>query len=267
MDIFKYLLAPMLLIQEKQVRKNIIRLAPPDGPSHGIYGQQGPTLRVLVLGDSTGHSVGARTFEEAFISQFLHHFKGFQIEWHIIAKTGQNSFMAYEQLLAWEPKSIDVLITNLGVNDITGSKPIKPWLKVQRKIRDYATEQLGAKLVVVSGIMPIWDFPGLPNPLKWYIATRAKKFDKALRRQVSEELNAEYLSMDFSLKFDNLAESLADDGFHPGPPVYKKWGQKVASIVQAHSIMTAARFINNSVSEEEKVILKKSKKPHQKKHA
>lgn len=253
LEIIKYLLAPFMLVQEKKIRKNIAPLAPPVGPYSGVHGQ-GTLLRVMVLGDSTGHSVGAESFDQALISQFLQYFPGYQIEWQVVATSGHDSEQALKQLIDTQANPIDVLITTLGVNDVTGTVPVKRWLETQRKIWDYARSELGAKFILVSGVMPIWKFPNLPQPIKGYLSMRAKRFDKALRAQVGNQQYAQYLSMEFSMELNCLGA----DGYHPGPKVYAHWAKKCADIIKAHPVMTCNRFI---IEDQEIVTLQAKSKP------
>ncbi|NIP82234.1 MAG: SGNH/GDSL hydrolase family protein, partial [Gemmatimonadetes bacterium] len=75
----------------------------------------------------------------------------------------------------------DVLVTSLGVNDVTGGRTVRGWLDDQRALRGLARSRLGVSLLVITGVPPMGRFPALPQPLRWYLGSRADRFDERLR--------------------------------------------------------------------------------------
>lgn len=63
-------LIPALIIQGHQVKKNILRLAEPDGSREGVVGA-GKALSVLILGDSAAAGVGVKMQEQALLGSVL----------------------------------------------------------------------------------------------------------------------------------------------------------------------------------------------------
>lgn len=232
MDIIRYLLAPILLVQEKLIRSRVVKLSAPKAPSMGVHGE-GPLVRLLVLGDSTAESVGIEKLDQTFMSNLLTFLERCQVEWQLVATTGYTSQDALIALRALDPKPFDVVITALGVNDVTGHVSLKKWLQIQKEIREYSFKVLNSKCLVISGVLPIWKFPALPQPLKWYLSKRAKAFDDALREQLRGEKRAHYLDMDFSIELHHLAK----DGYHPGPDTYQEWARRCAHIILTEHVM------------------------------
>ena len=229
MNIAKYLLTPILLAQEKRLRSKVVKLAPPQGPNKGVHGE-GPSVRLLLLGDSTAKSVGVETMNQTLISQLLASLDGHQVHWQVEGTTGHDSQNALKALKSLEPRKYDIVMTTLGVNDVTGDIDLKKWLEVQQQIRHYASTHLNAQVMIVSGILPIWRFPALPQPLKWYLSNRAKAFDNALRRDLVNESKAHYLNLEFSMDLHDLAH----DGYHPGPKIYQEWAKRSSAIIHKH---------------------------------
>jgi lysophospholipase L1-like esterase len=67
-------------------------------------------------------------------------------------------------------------------------------------------------------------FAGLPQPLRWVAGQDALAHDRALAQWVAGQ--AGMSTMRFTLPLE--AEALAADGFHPGAPVYRLWGDALA---------------------------------------
>jgi lysophospholipase L1-like esterase len=71
-------------------------------------------------------------------------------------------------------------------------------------------------------------FPALPQPLRWYLATRAALFDDSLGKLVERDARCEVLRVDFPVE----AGYMASDGFHPGAAAYRLWGSVAAAAIR-----------------------------------
>ncbi|MEL7363535.1 MAG: hypothetical protein AAFN13_15775, partial [Bacteroidota bacterium] len=86
---------------------------------------------------------------------------------------------------------------------------------------------------IVSGLPPVHTFPALPQPLRWYLGTLARRFDAALRLWTDGEPGVTYVAMtegdavppDWA---ERMGDLMASDGFHPGPQIYAHWGREAA---------------------------------------
>jgi hypothetical protein len=74
----------------------------------------------------------------------------------------------------------DVVVTSLGVNDVTGSRSLATWRRQQEQLVELLAARFGARLILLSGLPPMHRFPALPQPLRWYLGSRARDFDRVL---------------------------------------------------------------------------------------
>jgi lysophospholipase L1-like esterase len=220
----KWTLGPLLLVQGRRVRRTTPVLPEPAGPREGVAGG-GARLRLLVLGDSAGAGVGAAPQDEALAGRIVARLSTrFRVEWLLIAKTGATTASTIRHLQRIDAFGTDVVVTSLGVNDVTGNVGVDRFLEAQAALHALLRERFGARLILASGIPPMARFPALPQPLRWYLGGRASQLDRALAHALPDGRGAEYLALAGELD----AAHMAADGFHPGPAVYDAWGSAAA---------------------------------------
>lgn len=223
------LLGPVLLLQGQRVRRGIVRLPEPPGARDGVTGA-GPRLRLLVLGDSAAAGVGATHQDEALSGQLVRALSPrFEVHWRLEAKTGATTASSLAHLRSLPAEPFDVAVTSLGVNDVTAGRRLPAWLQEQATLRALLRERFGVNRLLVSGLPPVHDFPALPQPLRWYLGARARAFDQALRQSLAQEPGVRYIGFDGG---HDVASMMASDGFHPGPPVYAAWAQRLAEALE-----------------------------------
>ena len=83
--------------------------------------------------------------------------------------------------------------------------------------------RFGVRHLLFSGMPPMHAFPALPQPLRWYLGTRARRFDQALARWASRQPDCEHIP----LILGDLRQ-FASDGMHPGPLGYREWSVVLA---------------------------------------
>jgi lysophospholipase L1-like esterase len=221
-------LGPVLLVQGRRARRRIPRLPEASGPRTAAVGSGRP-LRVLVAGDSAAAGVGAATQDEALAGRIAGALQSdFRVEWRLEARTGATTADTLRRLESLPPGDFDVLVTSLGVNDVTRGLRLSDWLARQRALLGLARERFGVRLAVVAGLPPMDGFPALPQPLRWYLGRRAREFSRALERWVGTEECAHFVDLRFTLD----RSLMASDGFHPGPEIYRGWGERVARIIR-----------------------------------
>ena len=222
-------LGPLLLVQGRYVRKRIPKLPEAPGPRSGTVGD-GRLLRVLVAGDSAAAGVGAPSQDLALSGRLVSLLKErFRVEWRLEARTGATTEDTLNWLQELQGQRFDVLVTSLGVNDLTRGVGEERWLDSQSRLRTFAREGLGVGLSVIAGLPPVDGFPALPQPLRWYLGRRAKGFSRRLREDLRGDPDAEFLDLRFTLD----PSLMARDGFHPGPVIYQGWGERAAALVIA----------------------------------
>lgn len=237
-------LSPLLLAQALRVRQVTPRLPEADGAREGRTGNGRP-LRLLILGDSAAAGVGAATQDEALAGQLAHRLAPhFALHWRLLANTGDTTPEVLRRLVAERGLRCDVVLTSLGVNDVTSLRSVRAFLAAQRQLVEHLRDRCGARLLLVSGLPPMRDFPALPQPLRWALGRHAMQLDHALAAWLGTQPDAEHLP------FGGLPEAtmMASDGFHPGPPIYALWAEAVAQRIVARF---GARDVRVSGSEDE----------------
>lgn len=174
--------------------------------------------------------MGAGSWDRTLTARLAAHLSvRFTVDWRLEAATGATTSDTLHRLEAQDGEGFDVLVTALGVNDVTRGTEVDAWLEQQRRVFDLARERLGAQQVVVSGLPPLGSFPALPWPLRSWLGRRARRFDAALREEAATHRWARYVDLAVS---DDVSD-MASDGFHPGPPIYAAWAERVAGEIEA----------------------------------
>jgi lysophospholipase L1-like esterase len=220
-------LLPVLLGQAVFVRKRYIALPEPTGDRAGTIGQ-GPPLRLLILGDSSAAGVGVQRQEQALLGQLTAHLAPYTtVEYSLIAVTGAKTSDVLGWLDTLTEGQYDVVVTALGVNDVTKGVSLRRWLHQQTALFDQLSTRFGARRIVVSGLPPMGQFPLLPHPLRWVLGRQAARFDRHLHTLVASRPECSAARIDLGLDETNMSE----DGFHPGPVVYAVWAKEIAQII------------------------------------
>jgi lysophospholipase L1-like esterase len=221
-------LGPVLLAQGLAARRRIPRLPEPPGAREGRTGRGAP-LRLLVTGDSAAAGVGAEHQDDALLGQLIRELGcDFELQYRLDARIGATTATTLEGLGRLTNMRYDVVVTSLGVNDVTSGTRRSTWRRRQRALVDLLRESFGAKLIVLSGLPPMHGFPALPQPLRWYLGRRATQFDADLDNHVCDGPDTAYVN----LRFTQDAGLMAADGFHPGPGIYAEWARLVAAVIR-----------------------------------
>lgn len=221
-------LGPLLLLQGRHVRRVTPRLPEPDGPRRGEAGQGAP-LRLLVTGDSAAAGVGSAHQDEALAGRLVAALAPhFRVSWVLEAQTGRTTADALAHLQSLPEASFDVVVTSLGVNDVTGGVGVAPWLQRQRELVALLQVRFGARHVLLSALPPMHEFPALPQPLRWYLGAQARRFNAGLGAWAPAQPGCRFVRPEFVA----VAGAMASDGFHPGPAAYAQWAQHLAEEIR-----------------------------------
>ena len=225
-------LGPVLLAQGKRVRRTAPTLPEPAGEREGIIGD-GPTLRLLILGDSAAAGVGADTQEAALAGQLAVALAPtFRLHWKLLAFTGATTRDILRRLKHEPPAAYDAVVTSLGVNDVTGRRSLDTWRRQQLELLAVLFEQFGPRHILLSGLPPMHRFPALPQPLRWYIGSRARDFNRVLAEVAASRPGCEFLALGHEMMD---VSAMASDGFHPGPPIYALWAREAARRIEKYN--------------------------------
>jgi lysophospholipase L1-like esterase len=218
-------LGPVLLAQGRRVRRTVPELPEAAGARSGESGS-GPRLRLLIAGDSAAAGVGAATQDEALSGQIAVALAPtFRLQWTLLAFSGATTADLLVRLAQEPRRDYDVVLTSMGVNDVTGRRSLATWRRQQRQLVLLLAERFGARQILLSGLPPMHRFPALPQPLRWYVGSRARDFDRALAELADAQPGCEFLSLGYEMM---APQAMAADGFHPGPPVYARWAAEAA---------------------------------------
>jgi lysophospholipase L1-like esterase len=223
-------LAPFLIAQALYVRRVTRRLPEPTGERAGMNGS-GPSLNLLILGDSAAAGVGVSTQHQALSGQLVSALDSdFQVSWKLMAQTGHTAKEIVAKLEMVLPEKFDVVVTSLGVNDVTHGTKIKKWIDQLSRIIELLQSKFSSQYIILSSIPPMHLFPALPQPLRWYLGSRAKQFNEALKNCIEGFDRCELVTTDFPPE----QAYMAADGFHPGVLAYSIWANHVAAIICAN---------------------------------
>lgn len=223
----KLLLGPFLLVQGYGVRKSIIKLPEASGQRSGSNGV-GPPLKMMILGDSAAAGVGAKEQQDALSGQLSSRLsKAFRLSWKLIARTGETTDSIHALLDEESSEDYDVIVVSLGVNDVTSGKSCRAFISQTKALIHRLDARYSPQQIVFTGLPPMGHFPALPNPLRWYLGRQSQRFDRALEKTV-KEFDCDYFKQDMTPD----PELIADDGFHPGPPVYSLWAEGIANLIR-----------------------------------
>ena len=221
-------LAPVLLVQALWVISRALRLPEADGPRSGTAGE-GPNLRLLIVGDSSAAGVGVATQDHALAGQLVaqlattHH-----VTWRLEARTGDTTHQTLKRLRTAAAERYDIAVIALGVNDATRFVPAWLWRRQQRRLFVTLQQRFGVSQIFASGVPPLGAFPLLPQPLRWVLGQHATRLDATLISLTEARTDLNRIDMAFDLSPDTMAE----DGFHPGPDIYAAWAVRISDQIR-----------------------------------
>ncbi len=218
---------PVLLGQAIYVRTHYIALPEPTGARTGAVGQGRP-LRLLIIGDSSALGVGVPTQAQALLGQLTARLQDhMNVHYDLVARIGARTADVLEWLDDLPQPRYDVVVTALGVNDVTKGVSLRAWLGQQTRLFNEMTARLGCSKIIISGLPPIGQFPLLPHPLRWVLGRQAARFDRHLHVLAGQRPDCVALRFSMGLDESNMSE----DGYHPGPRVYAAWADEVAGVI------------------------------------
>ena len=220
-------LFPALLIQGNRVKKNTIRLPEAEGEREGITGQ-GQTLSLLILGDSAAAGVGVAHQNDALLGAVVSALQHqYQVHWRLEAQSGDTTSQVIQKTQKMVNQKYDVVVTSVGVNDVTRLMSARTWIKQQQQFYQLIQAKFQPELIIATGVPPMHLFPALPNPLSWLFGQYAKQMNLQLEKIVSKQKDMQWIEYDIQ-KYQSMNLEMAKDGFHPSKEIYQIWGKDVA---------------------------------------
>ena len=222
----KLALGPLLLAQALHTRRTMPKLPEADGPRQGTVGCGTGVLGLLIVGDSSAAGVGVATQQQALagrLSRALAQRLGQRVRWQLCARSGITSAQAHTLLGDARPADVAVVVT--GVNDVVDQVRPAQALAARAQLLLALRQQAGIRHAVMTPVPPMHRFAGLPQPLRWLAGRDAAAHEVALVRWAALQPGVSHLPFDLPLDDASL---LASDGFHPGAPLYRLWGDALA---------------------------------------
>ena len=222
-------LAPVCLAQGLAVRRQAARLPEAAGPRAGSLGR-GPLLRLLILGDSSAAGVGVAHQDDALAGRLSGALAAdFTVQWQLHARIGATTASTLDTLRGIDAAPFDAAVVALGVNDVARQVPLRRFLAKQQALAELLRARFGVRRAYLSGVPPMGRFPLLPQPLRGMLGARATRFDAAL----AETLHGQRQLRHIPLPEEALDPALmAEDGFHPGPAIYRDWAAHLAAAIR-----------------------------------
>lgn len=226
-----FALIPALIIQGNRIKKSTLRLDEPIGDRQGRNGLGNP-LSILILGDSAAAGVGVSHQNDALLGKLVTALQDqYQVTWALHAKTGHSTSQVIRSLKDFPEQHFDVVLTSVGVNDVTKLMSANVWIKQQQKLYANISEKFNPQLVIATGVPPMHLFPALPNPLAWLLGQYAKKMNIQLEKMVAQKPNMDWIEYDIQT-YQTLNLTMAKDGFHPSKDIYELWAEQVVEKIR-----------------------------------
>jgi lysophospholipase L1-like esterase len=223
--------APLAILQALLVKSRAPRLCSPRGPDHGVVGRA-PTLRLLVVGDSSAAAVGASSHARGLAGRLaadLAACTGAGIEWSAIGEAGLGAAAVGARLLpraaGFEP---DLVVLALGANDVLAYRSPRRWRAELADLIALTREVTGASLVVVVGIPALGSFTVLPRPLRAVLGERAAALNRVAADFIAPWSGVLHVPLPVEL-FD--AAAFAADRFHPSEQGYRRAASHIAGML------------------------------------
>jgi len=227
----KAVLGPLLYAQASRLRRTALELPEPSGRRDGFAGSGRVALRLLIAGDSSAAGVGAATQEEALAAhlakELARRLRG-RVRWQLVASSGARSEDVLRLLMRGRLHQADIGVVIVGVNDITKEVPLQQALRKRGQIIALMRKRSGVRHVLFPALPEIERFPALPQPLAWYAGRHARRNNTAQAAWLAGQEGASHVVMDGVLD----PALMADDGFHPAPPLYAKVARRLADHIK-----------------------------------
>jgi lysophospholipase L1-like esterase len=224
----KLVLAPVLVAQALRTRKQAPQLPEAAGPRQGRVGAGECELRVLIAGDSSAAGVGVAHQDQALaghLSRALHRLTAQPVHWSLHARSGLTTHQVLALLRTHAPPPADVAVVLSGVNDVIELVPTRRAVQQRAELADWLLAEGRAGHVVFAPLPPVHRFPLLPEPLRRVMGADARRHDAALARWAATRRDVSHIEIPLDLGPEHMAE----DGFHPGEPVYRACGEALAA--------------------------------------
>ncbi len=231
-----WLLAPLLWLQARHVRRIAPHMPEPPGSRSGSAGS-GSLVRLLVAGDSGAAGVGVATQEQALCGQLAqrlsqHH----TVEWCVLAANGLNSPGLLKLLQETPITRFDVVVLSMGANDATDLCAPLQWACWQNNLAELIASRFAPSLLVHSAVPPMHACSALPQPLRWFMGHWAMQMNLSLAALLIEQ---EVRTLHWHPASTTTA-GISADGIHPSANGYALWAEGLSDHILAAQPLKAS---------------------------
>jgi lysophospholipase L1-like esterase len=227
----KLVLAPVLVAQAVATRRRAPELPEAAGPRRGRVGRGPHPLRLLIAGDSSAAGVGVAHQQQALsghLTRVLHAHTARPVQWALHARSGLTTRQVHELLRAEAAAAAEFAVVVTGVNDVIELVPPRRAVAQRAALADWLIAEHGVGHVLFAPLPPVHRFPLLPQPLRRVMGDDARRHDDALARWAATRHDVSHIAIELG-ELELGVEAMADDGFHPGEPVYRACGEALAA--------------------------------------
>lgn len=184
------------------------------------------THRILVAGDSTGVGTGAARPEESVAGRIAEEYPGLEVV--NLARNGATAKDALVQLESVRGAPFDIVLVQVGGNDILGFTDLEELRESIRRVLAKARERGRAVLFMSTGNVGL--APAFFPPLSWAYTARTRKA-RAIFMEAAKASGAQYVDL-FRERGDELFLGDPDryytpDYLHPGSEGYRVWYEEL----------------------------------------
>lgn len=226
------LLAPILFMQGRWVRRVTPRLPPVDGPHEGIMAGHSEPLRLLILGESPAVGVGVRSHDEGLagnLARALAVRTGRPVAWRVVGRSGASARqVATEFAAAAASMPSDIAVITFGVNDTISVSSVGRWIAGLESLLNIVRRRSPTATVLVSGVPPMQHFPAFPPPLRQVLGLRAHVLDRAAIKWAARQHHVSHVPHPTTTDGD-VAAMFCEDRFHPSAIGYAHWAAALAT--------------------------------------
>jgi len=220
-------LAPLLIFQGRRLKASMPKLPEAAGQRSGVSAEC-DAYKVLIIGDSAAAGVGVDHQHQALAGQLTNALsKELSLDWCLIAKSGADISDCIAVHQAQTTKDYDVIVISIGVNDVTGHTSASLWQSQLQKLIRVLDKKYHSPHIIFSHIPPMAQFTAIKQPLRWYLGQKSTHLNRLMSAIIERHNRCHLLSISGQLNADDMA----NDGFHPGPRVYQKWGEQLSQLI------------------------------------
>lgn len=225
-----WLALPVALWQGLAVRRRTERLVPPAGPHQGVTGAGEPTLRLLVIGDSSAAGVGVERVEQSMgplLAAHLARRTDETVHWRVAGFNSATAGQIRDHVVKHLPRDgFTHVVLSIGTNDAKNFHTLSRF-KAEFGGLIYALKaRFPSARLVWSPVVEMRDVPALPRPLSDILSLRARAVNALGARLVRERGGVAATPLPVG-----SPTGFAVDGFHAGELGYAAWAKHLLPFV------------------------------------